>query len=116
MPEIVFLFINNHGNLPLLRIAMEAVTAIVALFLYGKSNSIRTAYSELIRGTASEYDSRMNERYKTIYECSSDSCQVDSIKNVPKTLSEVQLTGDPMSNFNRWYSRYFHKKYVYLRK
>ena len=89
---------------------------IVALFLYGKSNSIRTAYSELIRGTASEYDSRMNERYKTIYECGTDSCQVDSIKNVPKTLSEVQLTSDPMSNFNRWYSRYFHKKYVYLRK
>ena len=89
---------------------------IVALFLYGKSNSIRTAYSELIRGTASEYDSRMNERYRTIYECSTDSCQVDSIKNVPKTLNEVQLTGDPMSNFNRWYSRYFHKKYVYLRK
>ena len=89
---------------------------IIALFISAKSNNIRTAYSELIRGTASEYDSRMNDRYKTIYECTSDSCLVDSIKNVPKTLGEVQLTSDPMSNFNRWYSRYFHKKYVFLRK
>ncbi len=92
-----------------------AGSIVLVLFLFGKNNNIRIAYSELIRGTASEYDSRMNDRYKTIYECTSDSCRVDSIKNVPKTLGEVQLTSDPMSNFNRWYSRYFHKKYVLLR-
>lgn len=90
-------------------------SVVLVLFLFRKNNNIRTAYSELIRGTASEYDSRMNERYNIIYNCTSDSCLVDSIKNVPKTLGEVQLTSDPMSNFNRWYSRYFHKKYIYLK-
>jgi hypothetical protein len=34
LPETAFMFINNHGNLPLLQISMEAVTAIVVLFLY----------------------------------------------------------------------------------
>ncbi len=34
LPEMAFLFINNHGNLPVLQIIMEAITAIVALFLY----------------------------------------------------------------------------------
>ena len=88
---------------------------IVSLYLSLRSNNIKTAYSELIRGTASEYDDSMNERYRTIYECKDDSCQVDSIVTLTKTLSEVQLTSDPNNNFNRWYSRFFHKKNIYCR-
>lgn len=89
---------------------------IISLFLLQKNNNVRIAYSELIRGTAAEYDGRMYERYEAIEECNKDSCEVDSIKVSTKSLSIVQLTGDPMNNFNRWYSRYFHKKYIYLKK
>ena len=34
LPETAFMFINNQGNLPLLQIAMESVTAVVMLFLF----------------------------------------------------------------------------------
>jgi|GEM_PF-1532547 len=34
LPETAFMLINNHGNLPLLQIAMECVTAVLMLFLF----------------------------------------------------------------------------------
>ena len=34
LPETAFMFINNHGNLPLLQIAMESLTAVLMLFLF----------------------------------------------------------------------------------
>lgn len=34
LPEVAFMCINNEGNLPLMQIAMESLTAILVLFLY----------------------------------------------------------------------------------
>lgn len=34
LPETFFLFINNHGNLPVMQLAMEAIMAVVVLFLF----------------------------------------------------------------------------------
>jgi hypothetical protein len=34
LPEMAFMFINNHGNLPVIQIAMQCLTAVVLLFLF----------------------------------------------------------------------------------
>lgn len=34
LPETLFLFINNHGNLPTVQLAIQAMTAVVLLFLF----------------------------------------------------------------------------------
>lgn len=34
LPETFFMFINNHGNLPMVQIAMQAITAVLVLFLF----------------------------------------------------------------------------------
>ncbi len=34
LPEIAFLFINNNGNLPTIQVAIQAVTAVIVLFLF----------------------------------------------------------------------------------
>ncbi len=34
LPEMLFMFVNNHSNLPLVQIAMESVTAVSVLFLF----------------------------------------------------------------------------------
>lgn len=34
LPETAFMFINNHGNLPLMQIGMQSLTAMAVLFLF----------------------------------------------------------------------------------
>lgn len=34
LPETAFMFLNNQGNLPLLQVAMESITAVVMLFMF----------------------------------------------------------------------------------
>ncbi len=81
-----------------------------------KKNNIRTAFSELLRGTAYNYNERMNERYKTILESKSDNCQIDSIKNIPKSYLLYDISGDPKHVYNRWYAQYFNKKTISIKK
>lgn len=34
LPETAFMFINNHGNLPLMQVGLQSLTAIITLFLF----------------------------------------------------------------------------------
>jgi len=89
---------------------------VVVLFLFKENNNILVAHTELIDGTAIEYDSKMNDMYRQIYESKSDTCVLDGIEKIPKTFIEVQFASDPYEIYNYWYTRYFHKKRIYFQK
>lgn len=89
---------------------------VVVLFLFRENNNILVAHTELIDGTAIEYDSNMNDMYRHIYESKSDTCVLDGIEKIPRTFIEVQFASDPLEIYNYWYARYFHKKCIYFQK
>ncbi|MDQ3021362.1 MAG: DUF6056 family protein [Bacteroidota bacterium] len=104
----------NIKNLPLYVYVITFI--IIAFFLVRKHNAVQTAYSDLLNGSAINYDAKLNERYKYILQNESKICEVDSLENTPKTLLVYDISSDPISQNNFWYARYFHKKKIYLKK
>ncbi|MBK8983731.1 MAG: hypothetical protein IPM38_15780 [Ignavibacteria bacterium] len=86
----------------------------ISLFLF-KSNNIKTAGAELIRGSAIRYDKNLNQRYIQIENSDTESCLVDSIRNKPRTFFMYDITRNPDNPYNLWYSKYFNKKSIILR-
>ena len=87
----------------------------ISLFLI-KKNNIRNAFAESLRGSAYNYDQRLSERYKIILENSSENCQVDTVKHVPKSFFLYDITTDSAHLYNQWYSQYFNKQTITLKK
>jgi len=83
---------------------------IIVLFLF-KENNIQTAYTDLFGGAAYKYHTALNERYNFILQSTSDSIEVDSIKNVPKSFYSLELIDDN-ELFLKAFAQYFHKKSI----
>lgn len=92
------------------------VSSIAILFFLIKENNIKTAFYDLLGGSAYKFNSGMNDRFEKITESSSDTCLVDSLINIPRTIFYKDLTRDPDNLSNRWYSDYFNKKLIVLKK
>ncbi len=103
----------NFNNFPVY--VYVVIFLLTSAYLIRKNN-IKNAFSELLRGSASNYNERMNERYKTISENKSGNCQIDSIKNIPKSYLLYDISDDPEHVYNRWYSQYFNKKTITIKK
>ena len=89
-----------------------AASAILIVFFIARENNITAAYSDLFTGKASEFNRTLYERYDNILKNGSDSLEIDSIKNIPKTFFFQDITKDPKRPFNIGYSSYFNKKYI----
>lgn len=103
----------NFEGLPKFVYAIAVAALLAYLF---KPNNVRTAYSDLIRGTAAAYDNEQTSRYEFIQSSNSDTVVVDSLKHYPKTIFAHEITTDPNSPYNSWYARFFNKKIIVLKK
>ncbi|MBK9332754.1 MAG: hypothetical protein IPM96_10225 [Ignavibacteria bacterium] len=90
------------------------ILIVISLFLI-KSNNIKIAGAELIRGSAINYDINLNQRYIQIENSTTEPCLVDSIKNKPKTFFLYDITRNADNPYNLWYSKYFDKKSIILK-
>jgi len=88
---------------------------MIALFLI-RENNVRTAYYDLLGGVAYKYDAKLNERYSFLLHSNSDSCEVDSLENTPKTIFVSDITSEPDYWLHKNYSQYFNKKSIRLKK
>lgn len=93
-----------------------AVSFIFILLFMMKQNNVATAFSDLFSGAAYNYNRQLNERYQFIIDCQTDSCKVDSLIKIPKTLYYKDLTTDPESMPSDWYNKFFNKKSIFLNK
>lgn len=115
---VITFYINKKFDISIKRLS-KYVYAIgftaVALFLI-KGNNISTAYHDLLGGVANKYDNEMKARFDSILQCGSDSCEVDSVKNIPGAFYFFDNAADPNQFVNRGYELYFNKKSISLKK
>ncbi|MEO8446949.1 MAG: hypothetical protein ABI528_05605, partial [bacterium] len=89
--------------------------AVIIIFLF-RNNNVKTAYADLMSGTAAKYDTELNERYGYINNNTSDTIVVEPLMNNPTTIRSFELTPEADNIFNQWYSAHFKKKAIILRK
>lgn len=60
---------------------------LAAILLIGiPGSNLKTAWSDLLSGTAYRYDKELNERYEAIKACQAFTCDVAPLKNIPRTI------------------------------
>lgn len=105
---------NLYEKLPQFAYTTLSIVIILA-FIFIDSNNIKTAYTELLDGSAEKYDNRMEERYKFISESKTDSVEIESITEVPKSFFLLDISKDPDVLYNIGYAGFFNKKAVYVK-
>ncbi len=107
-------FITGKYGIKEIKLPNYLYTAAVILivFFIVRENNITTAYSDLFSGKASEFNRTLFGRYDDISKNSSDSLELDSIKNIPQTFFFLDITKDNKRPFNIGYCSYFNKKYI----
>jgi hypothetical protein len=91
---------------------------LLIYILIFKANNITVAYNDIISGTASAYNNERTEQNKFLTNYKGDSCKIDSIKQVPKSLffAELPQPAAPRDSLgiliNYSFYQYYHKKYI----
>jgi hypothetical protein len=75
---------------------------------------LRVAYTDLLGGSAKEYDGSMKNRYIKIRESSSDTIVLEPLKAKPQSVFYDDITTDPYDWRNMLYCEYFKKKSIRL--
>lgn len=92
---IFFLLLGIFCWLPLPGVPYKYLLVCV-LFAVGifTKNNISTATRELLNGDAAAYNQEMNNRYKLIRECKSDTCEIPQLQHRPRTLRYSSFDND----------------------
>lgn len=115
---VIIYFLNkkyNFKNLVFPNYVNVILITLTMSFIFVSKNFM-TAYSDLFSGTAYKFNKEMNERYKYIEESKSDTLELNSLENYPKTIYPFDITNDPNRIYNQWYARHFNKKSVIIKK
>lgn len=117
--QVIIHYLNTRSPLKFYKLpsyALIFLAIFLALFFTKKDyNNIRTAYEDLFSGAASSFQQEMNERYAAIQLCSSDLCEVESLKHCPPTICPGDITPDSSDWRNSYTAPYFHKKGIRLK-
>lgn len=79
-------------------------------------NNVGLACFDLFKGTAYHYDREMNDRYRGIQACASDTCEVSALKYVPASIYYSDMTTDENDWENKIYAQYFSKKALRIKE
>ena len=77
-------------------------------------NNVRAAYADLLLGRAALYKNELDDRFRKIETCRTDTCVVPPLDVYPVTISYMDITDDPSRWENEGVSTFFGKKAVYL--
>ncbi|AHM60063.1 hypothetical protein D770_09030 [Flammeovirgaceae bacterium 311] len=91
------------------RIVLGVLFLIMLVFW---PNKIRTAYQDLAKGTAYQYDLEMQARYRHLSKCTAENCIVPPLENKPHSIYSYDLASAPTEQiyyYNQCLSHYFHK-------
>ncbi|MEO8664736.1 MAG: DUF6056 family protein [Ignavibacteria bacterium] len=101
---------------PLPKYAYVIICFAIFFSFMKESNSVKLAYKDVFYGTASKFNSELNNRYENIYKDNSDTILVDTIKYVPDSFFFCDVTPDTKSLFNRYQATFFKKKFIKKRE
>ncbi|MEO8209918.1 MAG: DUF6056 family protein [bacterium] len=88
--------------------------AVIIFFLF-RENNIKNACIDLFGGGAYTYSNELEKRYNHILQSSSDTVEIESIKNVPKSFYSWDLIDDSSVNSDRAFANYFNKKAIIIK-
>lgn len=91
--------------------AKPGLYIVLALVFFFRAHNITQAYKDVSSGVAVLYDKERTERNIFLTTFKGDSCLVDSIQHIPKTLYFVELP-EKINWLNTSYWDYYHKKYI----
>jgi hypothetical protein len=91
------------------------LTFILILIRLGENNNVRTAYSDLLGGSAYGYDKEMKNRYQAIQNNKEDMLVLPKLKNMPKTIYFEDIRTNPKHWINQCYKSYFILKEIRLK-
>lgn len=95
-------------------------TLLLCVFLFlsfaRDDNNIRAAFGDLVSARAFKYDRQQHARYDYIQNNPSDSLLVDPLSDPPTSIFVGDIASDQNTGWNSWYSDYFQKKKIELRK
>lgn len=111
-------YINRKFSIPSFKFPKYVNLAGIALILLYliRTNNITNAYEDLISGNAQRYDRELNARYETITSSKSDSIEVESVKNIPKSFHSLELVDDTSDWFEQAFAEYYNKKVIFVKK
>jgi hypothetical protein len=94
--------------------AMLAMLMLVMVVFW--PNRVRSAYNDLITGTAQQYSLEMEQRYRHISGCAAEEkCIVPALEHKPHTIYAYDLASDTLHStyyYNQCLSHYFKKKNI----
>ena len=112
MKYIRFKYNMTFEKIPLY---LFGVSFLLIIFFLSLENNIKTAYGDLLSGTAEKYDKELNERYEFIANCKSDTVYVENLNTNPSSTRIFLISSDPEKIFNIWLANHFKKKSVVLK-
>ncbi len=89
---------------------------IVFLCIIASSNNIRTAYSNIISGDASAYNTELNQRYLYLLKTSKEELIVPMLNHKPATIYFDDITPNKNDWRNKSYQKFFNKTSIILNK
>ncbi len=88
----------------------------IIIIQFGQKNNIRTAYSDLLKGKAYNYDLELKSRYKIIKNNSNDTLYVPILTSKPKTIFCGDITSDSKDWRNQCYANYWKFTAIQIKK
>lgn len=95
-------------------LSLISISLLGACFIF--STNMKTAYKELLKGTAKGYDQEMLARYEYIRTAKSDTIYIAPLKHKPTTLYFDEIKNTEKHLWNRCYATYFGKKVIILKE
>ena len=112
---LVYYLKSNNKTVILPSYVRIFALAIVIFLSFFRTNNITNAYSDLLTGTAKKFNDEMTKRYVTITSSGNDTCTIEAIKNIPKTLEFDELPIDTTDWRYQVFCKYYNKKHIILK-
>jgi hypothetical protein len=109
--QVVISYICKKHNFNYIQISekIKILCWIFIMIIFLGYGNIKTAYKDLITGTAYIYNKQLIERYEAIEKCESQLCAVEPLSKRPKSIFWGDITTDDKHWINSCTSAYFKK-------
>ena len=92
------------------------LSVIIILTFLIKDNNIKTAYTEIFDGSAMNFKTEINERYRDLLQDNCDSCEIKHSVTAPESFFFMDIVENPDAVYNIGYAKYFNKSSIVLKE
>jgi len=114
---VLFFKLKKHNkNFISFSIWVKYFLMVIILISMINKNNIRTAYSNLLSGSAYRYNLELINRYELIRNNNKDTCYVPKLISKPATIYFDDITNDSNNWNNECYAKYWNSKPILIKE